>query len=209
MPFATRLLAIAAEEITRAGIRFIAEATEDIEIIGEAPDLTKGLVLFRQLHPDVAIIGLRFPDKCALDAIPEFLDSNDQARIIVLADHSGDVEIAKALKLGADGFICRDATADELIAAIRTVNAGKRFIPDRVARTLSEYIGNDPLTPTEMNIIRMVVGGMSNKEIAFALEISENTVKTHLRNIFAKLGVSDRVTAVTTAIRRGLVRVNL
>lgn len=209
MPLPIRILTVVPEEILRAGIRAIIESAEGLQIIGEAENESAGLRLFRKLQPDVAIVALRFGQACALDLIPEFVNGSGNSRIIVLAGHSGDAEISKALKLGAAGFICYDTSADELTAALRSVAAGRHFITDRVAQRLGESIGKEQLTRTETNILGMLVGGMSNKEIAFALDISENTVKSHLKNIFNKLGVSDRVTAVTTAIRRGLVRVDL
>jgi len=113
------------------------------------------------------------------------------------------------LKKGALGYICKDVTPEELVDAIRTVAKGRKYIPSDVAAILSEHIGSEELTRAESNILRMIVGGMSNKEIAFALDISENTVKTHARNIFDKLGVSDRTSAATMAIKRGLVRTDL
>jgi two-component system NarL family response regulator len=131
------------------------------------------------------------------------------AKIIVLAEHAGDVEITKALKQGALGYICKDVSPEELVKAITTVNAGRRFIPADIASILSENLGKEELTKSESNVLRMIVGGMSNKEIGFALDITENTVKTHVKNIFEKIGVSDRTSAATTAIRRGLVRVDL
>ena len=152
---------------------------------------------------------MRLPDSCTIDDLDNYFIENPKAKIIVLAEHAGDAEIAKALKKGALGYICKDVTPEDLIKAIRAVAAGRKFIPAEIAVVLSENIGKEELTPAESNILRMIVGGMSNKEIAFALDISENTVKTHARNIFDKLGVSDRTSAATTAIKRGLVRTNL
>ena len=100
-------------------------------------------------------------------------------------------------------------TPEDLVKAIRTVAAGRKFIPNDIAQILSENLGKEELTPSESTVLRMIVGGMSNKEIAFALDVSENTVKTHIQNIFGKIGVSDRTSAATTAIKRGLVRVDL
>ena len=155
------------------------------------------------------MLGLRLPDSCSIDDLDNYFIENRQARIIVLAEHAGDAEITKALKKGAAGYICKDVAPEELLTAIRTVAAGKKFIPADIAQILCQNVGKEELTPTESTILRMIVGGMSNKEIAFALDISENTVKSHNQNIFAKIGVSDRTSAATTAIRRGLVRVDL
>ena len=103
----------------------------------------------------------------------------------------------------------KDVSTQDLVKAIRTVNAGRKFIPAEIAEILSEHIGQEELTATETNVLRMIVGGMSNKEIAFALDNSENTIKTHVQNIFGKIGVSDRTSAATQAIKRGLVRIDL
>jgi DNA-binding NarL/FixJ family response regulator len=165
--------------------------------------------MFRELSPDVTILGLRLPDSCAIDDLDNYFIEDRKSKIIVLAEHAGDAEISRALKKGALGYICKDVSPDELVKAIRTVAAGRKFIPAEIAQILTENIGQEELTPTEATILRMIVGGMSNKEIAFALDISENTVKTHVKNIFDKIGVSDRTSAATLAIKRGLVRVDL
>jgi DNA-binding NarL/FixJ family response regulator len=183
--------------------------SKDIEIVGEAETAAKGFDLFRQLRPDVTILSLRMPDSCAIDDLDNYFIEDRRAKIIVLAEHAGDAEISKALKKGALGYICKDVEPEELIKAIRAVDSGRKYIPADVAAILSESYGKEELTPTESNVLRMIVGGMSNKEIAFALDVSENTVKTHVKNIFDKIGVSDRTSAATTAIKRGLVRVDL
>jgi DNA-binding NarL/FixJ family response regulator len=152
---------------------------------------------------------LRFPDSCTIDDLEKYFLERPKARIIMLADHAGDSEITRALKKGASGYVIKDVAPHELVDAIRTVAVGRKYIPSELAQLLSENLGQEDLTPTESNILRMIVGGMSNKEIAFALDISENTVKTHNQNIFGKIGVSDRTSAATTAIKRGLVRVDL
>ena len=157
----------------------------------------------------MTILGLRFPDSCAIDDLDDYFLEDPKARIIVLAEHAGDAEIKKALRKGALGYVCKDVTPPELIKAIRTVATGRKYIPGDIAAILDENLGSEDLTPSESTVLRMIVGGMSNKEIGFALDISENTVKTHVKNIFDKIGVSDRTSAATTAIKRGLVRVDL
>jgi DNA-binding NarL/FixJ family response regulator len=203
------VLLIENQPLTRLGVRAVVDAEQEIELISETDSVTDGFRLFKELNPDVTILGLRFPDHCTIDDLENYFAERPKARIIVLAEHAGDVEIARALKKGAAGYICKDISPGELVDAIRTVAAGRKYIPDDIAQILSENIGQEELTPTESNILRMIVGGMSNKEIAFALDISENTVKSHNQNIFGKIGVSDRTSAATTAIRRGLVRVDL
>lgn len=206
---AIKTLLIENQTLTRLGIKTVIAATDDVEFVGEADNASDGLRLFSELKPDVAILGLRFPDSCTIDDLDNYFVATPTAKIIVLAEHAGDAEITRALKKGALGYICKDVEPDELLKAIRTVNAGRKYIPAEIAEILSEHIGTEELTSTESNVLRMIVGGMSNKEIAFALDISENTVKTHVQNIFGKIGVSDRTSATTTAIKRGLVRVDL
>ncbi len=209
MPSLIRCLLVENQPLTRLGILAVIEQEDDIEIVGESDNAIQGFAKFRELKPDVTILGLRFPDSCSIDNLDDYFIEDPNAKIIVLAEHAGDAEISRALKKGAAGYICKDVEPDDLIKAIRTVAAGKKFIPNEIAQILSENLGKEELTPTESNVLRMIVGGMSNKEIAFGLDISENTVKSHVQNIFGKIGVSDRTSAATTAIKRGLVRVDL
>jgi len=204
-----KVLLIESHPLTRLGVRAVLDDETDIRLIGEADNAQDGFRLFRELGPDVTILGLRFPDSCSIDDLDDYFSDRPKARIIVLADHAGDAEISKALTKGAVGYICKDITPEELVKAIRAVAAGRKYIPSEIAQVLSEHIGQEDLTPSEANVLGMIVGGMSNKEIGFALDISENTVKTHVQNIFSKIGVSDRTSAATTAIKRGLVRVDL
>lgn len=197
------------QPLLRLAIRTVIDAEDGLHMIGEADNAADGFRIFRELGPDIVILGLRFPGSCSIDDLDSYFAERPKAKIIVLAEHAGDAEIARALKKGAVGYICKDVAPAELVDAIRTVAAGRKYIPDDIAQILSEHIGQEELTPTEENILRMIVGGMSNKEIAFALDISENTVKSHNQNIFGKIGVSDRTSAATTAIKRGLVRVDL
>jgi DNA-binding NarL/FixJ family response regulator len=204
-----RVLLVENQPLTRLGVRSVLQNESDISIIAETGNAADAFAKFSELRPNVTILGLRLPDSCSIDDLDNYFLENPKARIIVLAEHAGDAEITKALKKGALGYICKDVTPEELVDAIRSVAEGRKYIPPDVAAILSEHIGSEELTPAESNILRMIVGGKSNKEIAFALDISENTVKTHARNIFDKLGVSDRTSAATTAIKRGLVRTDL
>jgi DNA-binding NarL/FixJ family response regulator len=205
----TKVLLIENQPLTRIGIRSVLDGEDDIELAAETDNAANGFAKFRELNPDVTILGLRFPDSCSIDDLDNYFNENPKAKIIVLAEHAGDAEISRALKKGAAGYICKDVEPVDLVKAIRTVAAGRKFIPNDIAQILSENLGKEELTPTEGTVLRMIVGGMSNKEIAFALDISENTVKSHVQNIFGKIGVSDRTSAATTAIKRGLVRVDL
>ncbi len=209
MKEAIRILIIENQTLVKIGIRTILSSTDGFEIVGEAAAGAEGFELFRALKPDVVILSLRLPDSCAIDTLADYFAVENRARILVLADTAGDAEISKALKKGALGYICKDISPDELVKAIRVVNSGKKYIPQDIAEILSENIGQEELTPMETRILRQIVAGKPNKEIAFDLNISENTVKTHVKNVFEKLGVSDRTSAATLAIKRGLVRIHL
>ena len=204
-----KVLLIENQPLTRIGIKTVLAPTDDITLVSEADNAKDGFRLFADLSPDVTILGLHFPDSCSIDDLDNYFIERPKAKIIVLAEHAGDSEITRALKKGALGYICKDVEPDELVKAIRTVSTGKKYIPADIAEILSEYVGEEELTPTESNVLRMIVGGMSNKEIAFALDVTENTIKSHVQNIFGKLGISDRTTAATLAIKRGLVRIDL
>ena len=209
MNFPLRILIIENQTLVRIGIKTILSAAGDFEIVGETDSGAEGFALFDKLKPDVTILSLRLPDSCAIDTLGDYLTAEKRAKILVLADTAGDAEISKALKKGALGYICKDISPEDLIKAIRIVNSGKKYIPRDIAEILSEHIGSEELTPTETRILRQIVGGKANKEIAYDLKISENTVKTHVKNVFEKLGVSDRTSAATLAIKRGLVRIHL
>lgn len=204
-----RVLLVENQPLTRIGVRAVLENESEIELVGEADNAADGFRQFQKHEPDATILGLRLPDSCSIDDLDNYFIEDPKAKIIVLAEHVGDAEITKALKKGALGYICKDVSPEDLVKAIRTVAAGRKFIPGDIAAILSENIGQEELTPAESTVLRMIVGGMSNKEIGFALDVSENTVKTHVKNIFDKIGVSDRTSAATLAIKRGLVRADL
>ncbi|HUF05584.1 MAG TPA: response regulator transcription factor [Aridibacter sp.] len=204
-----RVLLVENQELVRLGIRSVLEGESGIELAAEAGSGAEGIEKFREASPDVVILSLRLPDSCAVDDLDEYLAGEDGAKIIVLAEHSGDSEIARSLRKGALGYVSKDVSPGDLVKAIRVVAAGRNFIPEHIAAILTENLGAEALTNAEQRILEMLVGGMSNKEIGFALDVSENTVKTHVKNIFGKLGVSGRTSAATTAIRRGLVRIDV
>lgn len=204
-----KILLVENQTLVKIGIRTVLSAKDDLEIIGEADSGAEGFALFKELRPDVIILSLRLPDSCAIDTLTDYFAVEKRAKILVLADTAGDAEISKALKKGAAGYICKDISPDELVKAIRVVNSGKKYIPNDIAEILSENLFQEELTPTETRILQQIVAGKSNKEIAYDLNISENTVKTHVKNVFEKLGVSDRTSAATLAMRRGLVRIHL
>lgn len=204
-----RILIVESQELVRLGVQAALADEDDLEIASEAATSAEGIEYFRELEPDVVILALRMPDSCAVDDIEKYLEADKSAHVLILAEHSGDAEIARSVRKGALGYVGRDVSKEELVRAVRTVASGRKFIPEHIAAILTESIWAEELTNAEQRVLEMLVGGMSNKEMGFALDVSENTIKTHVQNIFGKLGVSDRTSATTTAIRRGLVRIDV
>lgn len=204
-----KVLLVENQELVRLGIASVLAGEDDIVLSAQAASAKEGLERFRAEPIDVAIISLRLPESCAVDDIEEYLKIDPTAKLLVLAGHEGDAEIRTSMEKGALGYVSKDVSPGELVRAIRTVAGGRKFIPEHIAAIVSENLGAEDLTKAERKILEMLAAGKSNKEIGFALEVSENTVKTHVKNIFGKLGVSDRTSAATTAIRRGLVRIDV
>ncbi|HZH35187.1 MAG TPA: response regulator transcription factor, partial [Pyrinomonadaceae bacterium] len=204
-----RVLIVESHPLHRLGLKAILEEQADIEIAGVAVSGEEGVLIHQRLEPDVTLYGLRIPDLCGVDAVKAIRADSPKAQIIILADHTGDNEIKRSLENGACGYVMKDAPAEELLKAIRAVATGKRFVSSEVAEILTEHVGDEVLTPAELRVLKMITDGKSNKEIAASLDITDNTVKTHLKNIFGKLGVDDRTSAAMTAIRRGIIRADV
>ena len=203
------VLLVEDKPLTRIGIRTVIATEDDLELIAETNNAADGFDLFKKIKPDVTILGLRLRDSCSIDDLEKYLQTDPAAKVIMLAEHAGDAEISRALKKGALGYVCKDVEPEMLLKAIRTVNAGSKFIPEDIAQIIDENRGQEELTPSEENVLRMLVGGMSNKEMSFALDVTENTIKTHIKNLYDKIGVSDRASATTMAIKRGLIRIDI
>jgi two-component system NarL family response regulator len=175
-------------------------------VIAEAADGRQAVELFRQYQPDVTIMDLRLPEMSGVEAIVEIRREFPAAKIIVLTTFDGDENIYRALQAGARGYLLKDMFGEELMDAIRTVYMGKTRIPAAVAQRLAQRMGGPSLTSRELDVLKLIVSGRSNKEIGNELAISEATVKTHINSILSKLGVSDRTQAATTALQRGIVQ---
>jgi two-component system NarL family response regulator len=203
-----RILVVDDHHVVRQGLVALINSVEDMEVVGEAADGRKGVELYQMHSPDVTIMDLRLPVLGGVEAIQEIRRFNPQARVIVLTTFDGDENIYRALQAGARGYLLKDMFGDELMDAIRAVHAGRTRIPPVVAQRLAERMGGPDLTSRELDVLRLIVAGMSNKEIGHQLHISEATVKTHINNLLGKLGVSDRTQAATTAIQRGIVQLS-
>ncbi|MGC1295917.1 MAG: response regulator transcription factor [Alloacidobacterium sp.] len=194
--------------IVRQGLVALIGTIPDMKVVAEAADGVQAVESYRKHSPDVTLMDLRLPNKNGVDAIIEIRREFPGARIIVLTTFDGDEDIYRALQAGAKGYLLKGMNADELTEAIRVVHAGKSRIPAVVAERLAERMGGPSLTGRELDVLKRIVGGRSNKEIAGDLFISEATVKTHINSILSKLGVSDRTQAATTALQRGIVHLD-
>lgn len=200
-----RVLIVEDHQVVRQGLIALLKTMPDVTVAGEASDGKQAVEEFRALQPDITIMDLRLPQMGGVDAITAIRQDFPSARVIVLTTFDGDEDIYRALQAGARGYLLKDMSGDDLLDAIRSVHAGKTRIPPAVAERLADRVGSPDLTAREMEVLNLIVGGKSNKEIGNALFISEATVKTHVNNLLGKLGVTDRTQAATTAIQRGLV----
>ena len=200
-----RILVVEDHNVVRQGMVALLKTVPDMEVVAEAPNGLRAVELFRQCQPDVTLMDLRLPVMSGADAIRQIRSEFSSARIIVLTTFDGDEDIYRALQAGARGYLLKDMFGEELMESIRAVHAGKSQIPAAIAQRLAERISAPDLTTREMDVLRQIVAGKSNKEIGRDLFISEATVKTHVNSLLSKLGVSDRTQAATTALQRGLV----
>ena len=198
-----KILTVDDHPILREGIAAVIQGEKDMLIVGEASNGREAIEMFRSKRPDVALMDLQMPDMNGIDAIATIREEHPQARIIVLTTYEGDVLARRALKAGATGYILKDMIRTELLGAIRAVHLGKRYIPQKIATELAEHYAEDDLSEREIEVLRQVARGTSNKIIASHLSISEATVKAHMQNILLKLGASDRTHAVSIATTRG------
>lgn len=203
-----QIMVVDDHHIVRQGLVALIGTLPDMKVVAEAADGVQAVESYRKHRPDVTLMDLRLPTKNGVDAIIEIRREFPGARIIVLTTFDGDEDIYRALQAGAKGYLLKGMNADELTEAIRIVHAGKSRIPAVVAERLAERMGGPSLTARELDVLKLIVGGRSNKEIAGDLFISEATVKTHINSILSKLGVSDRTQAATTALQRGIVHLD-
>jgi DNA-binding NarL/FixJ family response regulator len=200
-----RILSVDDHPLLREGIAAIINAQPDMLLSAMASSGREGIQSFRQHRPDVTLMDLRLPDLSGIDALIGIRSEFPEARIVMLTTFNGDVDIQRALKAGAYGYMLKSSPRRELIETIRKVHSGKKSVPADVAEHLAEYWNGESLTGREIDVLRQIVDGNRNKDIAGRLFISEETVKVHIRHIMEKLGASDRTQAVTIAARRGII----
>jgi DNA-binding NarL/FixJ family response regulator len=204
LPDLIRVLTVDDHPLLREGIATLVNAEADMRVVGEASSGQEAVQMFRLHRPDVTLMDLQMADMNGTEAIVEIRREFPDARIIVLTTYTGDVQILKALKAGARAYLMKADVHLELLEVIRTVHAGKKRIPSQIAAELAEHAGDDFLSPREIDVLRLIAAGNSNKLIADQLAISEATAKTHVASILSKLGANDRAHAVTIAMKRGI-----
>ena len=193
--------------VVRVGLSAIINSQADMVNVAETGNGRQAVELFEKHKPDVTLMDLRLPGLTGIEAIAAILGKFPRARIIVLSSFGGTENVFRAFQAGARSYFLKDVKGRELVDAIRAVHAGHRPLPQEVASCLAERIPCSELSPREMEILKLIANGKSNKEIAAQLEISEGTVRVHASNVFAKLGCSDRAQAVAVAFHRGIISI--
>src|SRR5579863_2934111 len=198
-----RVMAVDDHPLMMAGIVGEINAQPDMRVVAEAPDGDEALELFRKHRPDVTLMDIRMPKVNGIVALSSIRQEFPHARIVVLTTSVGDVQILRAFKAGAVGYLLKNLLRTELVETIRLVHSGHKRIPPEIAQQLAEHAADDSITTRELDVLRGVANGSSNKIIASDLKISEHTVKNHLKSILSKLNASDRTHAVMIALKRG------
>ena len=203
-PGQIRILSVEDHPVFREGLATVIRGEPDMVLVAQAGNGAEAIAEFRRHRPDVTLMDLRLPGSNGTDTLITIRGEFPDARIIMLSSSESDGEIHRALRSGASGYVLKSMPQAQLLAVIRSVHAGKRHVPAEVAAVLAEHLGEEPLTPREVEVLQLIRDGNKNKQIADRLSISENTVNFHIKNIVEKLGANDRTHAVTIAVRRGL-----
>jgi DNA-binding NarL/FixJ family response regulator len=207
-PRLIRILTVDDHVLLRKGICALLNAEPDMKLIAEATNGQEAIEAFRTHRPDVTLMDLQMPELNGTEAIDRIRSEFPEARIIVLTTYTGDVQVLRALKAGARAYVLKGHVHRELLDTIRAVHAGQKRIPPDIAAQLAEHAADDELTQREIDVLRLIAAGNSNKLIADHLSIGEATVKSHVTNILSKLGANDRAHAVTIGLKRGIIELH-
>jgi DNA-binding NarL/FixJ family response regulator len=200
-----RVLTVDDHALLRDGIAALLANQSDMELVGEASNGREAVELFRTHQPDVTLMDLQMPEMGGIDALSAIRGEFPEARIVVLTTYAGDVQVFRALKAGARAFLLKGLLRKELLETIRAVHAGQKRLPPEIAAEIAEHSTDAVLTPREIDVLRLIAGGNSNKAIASHLSLTEETIKGYIKNILAKLGANDRTHAVTIGLKRGVI----
>jgi DNA-binding NarL/FixJ family response regulator len=200
-----RILAVDDHPVVRQGIAGLVGIQSDMTLVGEASNGREAIQQFRMHHPDVTLMDLQMPDMNGLDALIAIRNEFPEARVIVLTTYTGDVQILRALKAGAQAYLLKNTLHKELLETIRAVHAGKKTLSPEVSYQVAEHSTDDALTPAEILVLRLIAAGNANKQIADQLSTTEETVKSRVKCILSKLGANDRTHAATIGLKRGII----
>ena len=200
-----RILTVDDHFLVRQGIAGLVALHPEMAVVAEAENGREGVQQFRAHHPDVTLMDMQMPEMSGLDAIIAIRGEFPEARIIVLTTYAGDAQALRALKAGARAYLLKDALRRELLDAIRAVHAGRKALSPEVSSGLAEHAADDALTPAEIRVLKLIAEGNANKEIAALLSLSEETVKSQVRNMLSKLGAKDRTHAAMIGLKRGII----
>jgi DNA-binding NarL/FixJ family response regulator len=200
-----RILTVDDHPLLREGIAALVANQSDMELVAEASNGREAVEQFRNHHPDITLMDLQMPEMSGIDAMGAIRGEFPEARIVVLTTYAGDVQVLRALKAGARGYLLKGLLRKELLETIRAVHAGQKRMPPEVAADIAEHAADDALTAREIGVLRLIAGGNANKEIAAQLSITEETVKGHVKNILAKLSANDRTHAAMIGLKRGII----
>ena len=201
-----RILIADDHSVVREGLVSLVKRKSDMTVVAEASNGREAVDLWKEHHPDVALLDLRMPELDGVGAIKEIREVDPNAHILVLTTFDGDEDIYRAIKAGAKGYLLKDTAREALMDSIRRVHSGETCIPPSLAAKLADRVSGEALSAREIEVLQRIAAGKSNKEIGAELFISEGTVKTHVKSIFSKLDVVSRTEAVATATRRGLIQ---
>jgi len=204
-----RIMAVDDHPLLRQGIAALIKTQPDMLLVGEACDGEEAVAQYRLHHPDVTLMDIQMPNVNGTEAISRIRSEFPDAKILVLSTYAGDVQVLRAIKAGARGYLLKGNVRTELLEAIRTVHTGHKRIPPEIAVALAEHAADDALTPREIDVLRLIGEGNANKQIADKLSIGETTVKNHISNILSKLSANDRAHAVTIALQRGIIELDV
>ena len=203
-----RILIVDDHPVVRAGLASMLGTQAELDLIGSAPSGEDALRLLEERETDVILLDLRMPGISGVETLQALKSAGKAVRVIILTNYETDEDIYRAVQAGAQGYLLKDTSLREMLEAIRAVHAGKRYIPRHIASRLAERMVRTDLTARELEILKLLSRGPTNKQIGHALGISDNTVRNHVLKIMEKLEVSDRTEAATTAIQRGLIMID-